>query len=245
MTLSERTVFITGATSGIGLAIAEACLERGARVVLTGRRMDQVADLCARHGECAHGMALDVNDADAVASVPTSLPETFQDVDTLILSAGHDTGGRKRFDECDADEMASIIETNVNGLLRVTRAFIGAMRKRDGAHVIMIGSNAGLRVAPNFSTYTASKHAVHALSDSLRLDYAGEPIRITEICPGLVKTDFARTRLHGNTEGGEAYYEDAPQYLVPGDVAGAVIYALEAPAHVNISQIVIEPALTA
>jgi 3-hydroxy acid dehydrogenase/malonic semialdehyde reductase len=186
------------------------------------------------------GLKLDVTDKDSVASLGSRLPAGWGQVEILINNAGHDFGGRRPFHEGSAEQWADIIETNVVGLVRVTHALISGMRERNRGHIVNIGSIAGTRPYATGTLYSASKHAVHGFSESLRLDYADTGIRVTEIMPGMVKTDFAFNRS-GDTAQAEQFYRDFGTCLDPDDVARSVIFALQQPAHVVISQLVVVP----
>ena len=234
------TALVTGAGSGIGEAIATVLASNDCRVICAGRRMDKLSDLSSRLGSSAHPLALDVTDASSVESLSSRLPEDWRSIDILVNNAGHDTGGRRRFDEGSAAEWASIIETNVIGLIRTTHAVIPGMIARDHGHIVNIGSIAGLSPYATGSIYSGSKHAVHGFSESLRLDFAGTGIRVTEILPGLVRTDFAFTRWHDRTRA-DSFYDDFGDCLSPQDVARSVLFALEQPPHVVISQLVVVP----
>ena len=234
------TALVTGDGSGIGEAIATVLASNDCRVICAGRRMDKLSDLSSHLGSSAHPLALDVTDASSVESLSSRLPEDWRSIDILVNNAGHDTGGRRRFDEGSAAEWASIIETNVIGLIRTTHAVIPGMIARDHGHIVNIGSIAGLSPYATGSIYSGSKHAVHGFSESLRLDFAGTGIRVTEILPGLVRTDFAFTRWHDRTRA-DSFYDDFGDCLSPQDVARSVLFALEQPPHVVISQLVVVP----
>jgi len=234
------TALVTGASSGIGESSAAALVEAGCRVVCAGRRLDVLEALVARLGERARALELDVTDAGSAASVLDRLPESWREIDILVNAAGHDVGGRRPFDEGSAEEWASIIDTNVTGLIRVTRALIPGMRERDRGHVVNIGSIAGLRPYATGTIYASSKHAVHGFSEALRLDFAGTGVRVTEILPGMVRTGFALNRW-GDAERAERFYDEFGESLTADDVARTVLFALEQPPHVVISQLVVVP----
>ncbi len=234
------TAFVTGASSGIGEAIASTLANNDYRVICAGRRMDKLAELSSRLGSSTHPLELDVTDASSVESLSSRLPEDWQSIDILINNAGHDEGGRRRFDEGSAAEWANIIETNVIGLIRTTHAVIPAMIARDHGHIVNIGSIAGLSPYATGTIYSGSKHAVHGFSESLRLDFAGSGIRVTEILPGLVRTDFALTRWRDQARA-DSFYDDFGTCLSPQDIARTVLFALQQPAHVVISQLVVVP----
>jgi NADP-dependent 3-hydroxy acid dehydrogenase YdfG len=233
---------VTGASAGIGTAIAEALIAKGCRVVCAARRLDRLRALAERLGPSCHPFELDVSDPGSTDGLCERLPEELQAVDVLVNNAGHDIGGRERFDLGDVEHWAGTIATNVTGLMRVTAAVIPGMVARHRGHVINIGSVSGLSVYPGGTAYNASKFAVHGFSGALRADYAGSGIRVTEIMPGTVRTDFAAARLHGDDAGGDAFYEQFDDVLAPEDIARCVVFALKQPPHVAISQLVVVPA---
>jgi len=229
---------VTGAGSGIGEATARRLAEAGAAVICAGRRLDRVEAVAGAIG--GHAVVLDVSDPASVESLGERLPERLRAIDVLVNNAGHDAGGRRRFDEGEADEWARIVETNVTGLIRVTRAIIPGMVERDRGHVVNIGSVSGFVPYKTGTIYAASKHAVHGFSESLRMDFAGTGVRVTEILPGLVRTGFALART-GDAAAAKRFYDDYGTCLEPDDVARAVVYALQQPPHVVVSQLVVMP----
>lgn len=234
------TALVTGAGSGIGASVARLLAGSGARVVVAGRRIEKLESVADGLGDAALPFELDVTDPESVDSMPDRLPENWREIDILVNNAGHDTGGRRRFDEGSAEQWASIIETNVIGLVRATRAVIDGMIARDRGHVVNVGSIAGLSPYATGTIYAGSKHAVHGFSESLRLDYAGTGIRVTEILPGLVRTEFAFNRWRDRSRA-DAFYDDFGTCLAPDDVARTVLFALSQPPHVVISQLVVVP----
>lgn len=230
---------VTGASSGIGEALAGMLLERGVRVICAARDPARLDAAVARLGEGAHALQLDLTDAASVDGLLGRLPEDLRAIDILVNNAGHDVGGRKLFHEGDVEDWAAIIQTNVVGLIRATHAILPGMLERGRGHVVNLGSVAGLRVSRNGSIYHASKHAVRALTEALRLDYADTDLRVTEILPGLTRTGFAKARFHGDEAKGESYYEGFPAAMAPEDVARAAIFALEQPPEVTIAQMVV------
>jgi len=231
---------VTGASGGIGESVACMLVDNGYRVICASRRGDTLASLARRLGDGACALELDVTDGASVESLSSRLPQDWRDIDILVNNAGHDQGGRRRFDEGDADQWASIIETNVIGLMRVTHAVLPGMIARDHGHIVNLGSIAGLSPYATGSVYSGSKHAVHGFSESLRLDYAGTGIRVTEILPGLVRTDFALNRWRDQARA-ESFYDDFGECLVPDDIARTVLFAIQQPANVVISQLVVVP----
>ena len=229
---------VTGAGSGIGEASAHRLAEAGLEVICAGRRLERVESVATAIG--GHALELDVADPESVESIEKRLPARLREVDVLINSAGHDVGGRRRFDAGSADQWANIIETNVTGLIRVTRQLIPGMLARDRGHVVNIGSIAGLVAYKSGTIYAASKHAVRGFSEALRLDFAGTGVRVSEILPGMVRTEFALNRWKDEATAG-AFYDDFGACLEPDDIARALVYCLRQPPHVVISQLVVMP----
>lgn len=231
---------ITGASSGIGAATAVRLAEKGARVICVGRDRKRLDGVVGQLGGRGHALELDITDP-AAASLLERLPEELRAIDVLINNAGHDTGGRQRFDQGDVEDWASIIETNVIGMIRVSHAIARGMIERGRGHIVNVGSVAGQRVYRHGSVYNASKYAVRALSEGLRMDYADTDLRVTEILPGLTRTGFAATRFGGDQSRGSAYYDDFPAAMTPDNVARTILFALEQPSHVTIAQLVVVP----
>ncbi len=238
---SESVALVTGASAGIGEQIARLLVEAGCRVICAARRQARLTQLVQQLGDRAFALELNVASATSVDSMYERLPDAWHDIDILINNAGHDVGGRRLFHEGDSEQWVAIMNTNVNGMLRVTRKVIDGMLVRDFGHVVNIGSIAGISSYATGTVYSGSKHAVHGFSQSLRLDYAGTGIRVSEIMPGMVRTEFAATRLGGDSDGGEAFYDDFGVCLRPEDVARSVLFVLQQPPHVVISQLVVMP----
>lgn len=232
---------ITGASSGIGASTAARLADKGAMVICVGRNRQRLADVALRLGDRGHALELEITDPNATAGLLERLPEELRAIDVLINNAGHDIGGRQRFDLGDVNDWASIVETNVIGMIRVSHAIAKGMVARGRGHIVNVGSVAGQRVYRHGSIYNASKYAVRALTEGLRLDYADTDIRVTEILPGLTRTGFATARFHGDQTQGRGYYDQAPAAMAPDDVARAILFALEQPAHVTIAQLVVVP----
>jgi len=233
-------VLVSGASSGIGAAICRLLVARQFRVVAAARNQDRLVQLAAQLGDALYPLVLDVTDSAAVSQVAQSLPEEFREIAALVNNAGHDVGGRRMFEEGSAEQWCNIIETNVQGTIRLTHALIDGMLARGSGHIVNMGSIAGLKPYATGTAYVSSKFAVHGFSESLRLDYAGRGIRITEIMPGLVRSGFAGQRL-GDARRAEAFYDSFEQCLQPEDVAQTVLYALQQPKHVEIAQLVVLP----
>lgn len=237
----DTVCLITGASSGIGLAIAERLLERGCRVIAIARNRARLAEAFKAYGDRVLALPLDVTDRDAVAGMVEGLPDDWRQIGVAIANAGSDVGGRKSFAEGAMADWAGTIEINVIGLMAVCHAVLPGMLDRGRGHLVTLGSVAGLWTYANVAAYTASKHAVRAFTEALRRELARSPIRITELLPGLVETGFAEARLHGDLDQAKAFYDAAPGALTPENIAAAALFALEQPATVNISQIVITP----
>ena len=231
---------VSGASSGIGEAICRRLVANRYRVVALARNEARLARLANELGEDCYPLALDVTDAEAVSGLCDSLPVEFREIDVLVNNAGHDTGGRRLFEEGSAEQWCDIIETNVQGTIRLTHALVDGMLARRRGHIVNMGSIAGLRPYATGSAYVASKYALHGLSETLRLDFAGRGLRVTEIMPGLVRTGFAERRL-GDAQQAREFYDSFEQSLDADDVARTVLFALQQPPHVEIAQLVVLP----
>jgi 3-hydroxy acid dehydrogenase/malonic semialdehyde reductase len=236
-----RTALITGAAGGMGAAISSALIEQGYQVVLVDRDQAAVTALAQSLGDKATGWVLDITNGAMVDQLPQCLPEGFRDIDVLVNNAGHDIGGRKRFDVGSSDDWADIIQTNLIGLMRVTRSVLPGMVTRNRGDIVNMGSISALRMVPDMAPYSASKAGVHMLSDIIRGELAQTPIRVTEILPGLTRTGIVRTRYRGDVAQEKAYFDQFEMALDPKDVARTVIFALSQPPEVQIARIVVLP----
>jgi NADP-dependent 3-hydroxy acid dehydrogenase YdfG len=239
MTLENKIVFITGASSGIGEACARAFASRGARLILAARRTERLNALAADLGVDVWTIALDVQDADAVAWAVDALPDDWAEIDVLVNNAGLGRGLDK-LHEGAIDDWEQMIDTNVKGLLYVTRAVVPGMVARGRGHVVNIGSVAGHEVYPGGNVYCATKHAVDALTKGLRMDLVDTPLRVSTVDPGLVETEFSVVRFHGDAERARKVYENI-DVLSSDDVADAILYCVTRPPHVQINEIVLTP----
>jgi NADP-dependent 3-hydroxy acid dehydrogenase YdfG len=237
---AHRTALVTGASSGIGRAIALGLLGEGWQVVLAGRNEAALQEV-AGSASLALPFPLDVKDTAAVDTLIDRLPAKFAALDLLVNSAGHDVGGRTRFDQGPADDWMNVIETNVAGLIRVTRAVVPGMIARKRGDVVNIGSVSALRIVSDMAAYSASKAAVHAFSDGLRADLAATPIRVIEIMPGLTRTAIVERRFRGDRARAEAYFAGFGMALQPEDIAASVLFAVKQPSHVTVAQVVVIP----
>ena len=243
LSLKDKIVFVTGASSGIGEAAARAFAPLGARLLLCARRHERIEKLAQslemEHRTPVHTLKLDVRERSAVDDAIAGLPAEWRAVEVLVNNAGLSRGLDKLPGGLVSD-WEEMIDTNVKGLLYVTRAVLPGMIERGRGHIINIGSVAGLEVYPAGNVYCASKFAVRALSKGLRLDLNGTPIRVSEVAPGMVETEFSLVRFHGDAERAAKVYQGlAP--LGPDDIADAVVWCATRPAHVNVSDIVIWP----
>ena len=237
------TVLITGASSGIGAACARAFAAAGARLILAARRTERLealsAELSGAHGTEALLLALDVRDPGVVTRVLEDLPAEWSAVDVLINNAGLSRGLNK-LHEGELRDWEEMIDTNVKGLLYVTRAVVPGMVARGAGHIVNIGSIAGHEVYPRGAVYCATKFAVDAITKGLRLDLFGSPIRVSTVDPGLVDTEFSLVRSRGDEAQARKIYEGF-QPLTPEDIADTVLYVATRPAHVNIDEVIIKP----
>ena len=238
-----RTALITGVSSGIGAAIARRLLAEGMNVVGTARRQDRVAAILAEAdptGEKSLAVACDVRDEAAVKAAFAATREQFGGVDVLVNNAG--LGHASLLGEGSVDEWREMLDVNVLGLCICTREALADMRARGGrGQIIHIGSMAGQRVPPGAGLYAATKHAVRALTESLRMELraAGDPIRVGEVCPGFVETGFAEHYHKSAAKARETYSQF--KVLEADDVAEAVVYMLACPYHVQVHDILLRP----
>jgi 3-hydroxy acid dehydrogenase/malonic semialdehyde reductase len=237
----KGTALITGAASGIGRAIAAQLASEGHRLVLTDLELDGVTELARSLGDKAIALQLDVTDHARVDRLPELVPEGFGPIDILVNNAGHDIGGRTRFDLGPAHDWSSIIDTNLNGLMRVTRAMLPGMVQRNSGDIVNISSISAIRMVPEMAAYTASKAGVRAFTDILRADLAETGIRVTEILPGLTRTNIILKRHRGDLAAEKEYFERFKIALDPEDVARSVAFALGQPPHMQIAQLYILP----
>lgn len=241
MTVRQRTAFVTGAASGIGRAIATSLQAEGARIVLADRQAEALQALVSQMGGEVFPLPLDITDASAVDACLEQVPAEFRDIDILVNNAGHDIGGRIRFDHGSADDWSAIIETNLIGLMRVTRAVLPGMVARGRGDIVNMSSISALRIVPEQAPYSASKAGVHMLSDIIRGELAETPLRVIEIMPGLTRTNIVTTRHRGDEEAARQYFERFGMALDPEDVARCVMFALSQPPHVQIAQMFVLP----
>jgi NADP-dependent 3-hydroxy acid dehydrogenase YdfG len=226
--LEGKTAIVTGASSGIGAAVARALATGGARVAGGARRVDRL--------ETEVKLELDVTDAESCARFVERAVGELGGLDILVNNAGLSLG-REPFDRSNEEDEETVLETNVHGLLRMTRLCLPHIR--DGGHLVNVGSVAGRQAYENAATYVASKFAVRGFTYALREDLLGRPIRLTTVDPGLVESNFSRVRFRGDEEKAAAVYANV-EPLRPEDVAECVVFALTRPPHVNVDELVVK-----
>lgn len=242
-----KTALITGATSGIGAACAHMFAREGYRLILLARRAEKL-EAAARHLEDKYAVEVqplvaDVRDKAVLENVLEALPEAWKQVDVLVNNAGL-SQGLDPLDKGNTDDWDTMIDTNVKGLLYVTRIVSGWMISQQKGHIINIGSIAGKEVYPNGNVYCATKHAVDALNKGMRMDLLPYGIRVTAINPGMVETEFSLVRFKGDEDRAAQVYEGF-EPLLAQDIAEAIWFAVSRPAHVNVNDMLIMPAAQA
>lgn len=230
---TRGTAVITGASSGIGAATAVRLANEGFDVVLGARRMDKLREVAEASG--GRALPLDVTDGGSVAAFAQEITE----LDVLVNNAGL-ASGLQPVGELEEDRVRLMMETNVLGLLRTTQALLPKLEAGEGGHIVNVGSIAGFETYPGGAGYTASKHAVRAISQTMRIDLLGRPIRITEVSPGMVETEFSMVRFDGDLDKAAKVYEGVKP-LTGDDVADCIAWAVTRPRHVDVDEIVVRP----
>ena len=236
----KKIVFITGATSGIGLGCARKFAANGDKLILTGRnatRLSEISSELKAHGAEVVPLKFDVRDREAAQKAIESLPAEWSQIDVLVNNAGLALGLEPEY-EGDFSDWDGMIDTNIKGLLTMTRLIVPGMIERNSGHIINIGSVAGDAAYAGGNVYCATKAAVKALSDGLRIDVANTAVRVTNLKPGLVETNFSNVRFHGDTERAAKLYQGIKP-LTGDDIADVAVYAANAPAHVQIAEVLI------
>ncbi|HEY0978106.1 MAG TPA: SDR family oxidoreductase [Flavobacteriales bacterium] len=237
----QKLILITGATSGFGEASARLFAAEGWRVIISGRRRDRLdalkRELEGLHGPVVHALRMDVRDRAEVERAIAGLPADWSSVDVLLNNAGL-ASGLDPIQEGDIDDWEKMIDTNVKGLLYVTRAVVPGMTARNSGHIINIGSTAGKEVYPKGNVYCATKFAVDALTKAMRIDLVAHGIKVTQIAPGAAETEFSEVRFGGDAVRAKQVYQGF-QPLRPEDVANIILYAAALPAHVCINDLVV------
>lgn len=240
-TRDVKTAFITGASSGIGMATARVFARNGIQLVLCGRRKDRLDTLAGELGAkvSVHSLVFDVRDKDAVHDAVASLPASHSFIDILVNNAGN-AHGLETIDKGNISDWDAMLDINVKGLLYVSKAIIPGMVSRGAGHIINIGSTAGKEVYPKGNVYCASKHAVDAINQGMRIDLNAHGIRVGAVNPGLVETEFSNVRFKGNDALAEAVYKGF-EPLRPEDIADIILFVVSRPYHVNIADLVVMP----
>jgi len=243
LSLKGKIVFVTGASSGIGESTAQAFAAQGAKILMCARRVERLEKLAQtlefEYGVAVHYFRLDVRDQPAVEKAVAGLAPEWRGIEILVNNAGL-SRGLDKLPQGLLDDWEEMIDTNVKGLLYVSRAVIPGMIERGRGHIVNIGSIAGHEVYPGGNVYCATKFAVRALSKGLRFDLSGTPIRVSEVAPGMAETEFSLVRFHGDAErAGKVYQGLMP--LAADDVADAVVWCATRPLHVNVSEVVVMP----
>lgn len=243
MSLQDKIVLITGASGGIGAATAMAFAKEGCRLVLAARRPGKLAEVGLKAREygakAVYSIDLDVRNHFAVQTAIDELPPEWAEIDILVNNAGLSRGLEKLY-VGKIQDWEEMIDTNVKGLLYVTRAVVPGMVVRGRGHVINLGSTAGELTYPNGAVYCATKAAERAINDGLRQDLLGTPIRVTTVDPGMVETDFSLVRFRGDAERAAKVYKGVKP-LTAEDVAEVIVWAAGRPAHVNIARVLMTP----
>jgi 3-hydroxy acid dehydrogenase/malonic semialdehyde reductase len=243
MSLKGKIVFVTGASAGIGAATALAFADQGAKLLLAARRAGRLAEVASKAKErgapSVHSIDLDVRDRRAVQNAIDGLPPEWSNIEVLVNNAGLSRGLDKIY-MGKIEDWEEMIDTNVKGLLYVTRAVVPGMVVRGHGHVINLGSTAGELSYPGGGVYCGTKAAERAINDGLRQDVLGTPIRVTSVDPGMVQTDFSLVRFHGDTERASKVYKGVKP-LTPEDVAEVIVWTAMRPAHVNIARVLMTP----
>lgn len=237
--MNNRLAFITGATSGIGLATARLLAKNNFDLIICGRRKDRLEQLSKELKVKTFALSFDVRNRQDVDQAIASLPEEFQAIDVLVNNAGN-AHGLSPIQDGSIEDWDAMIDINVKGLLYVSKAIIPGMIKRGRGHIVNIGSIAGKEVYPNGNVYCASKHAVDAINNGMRMDLNGTGIKVTAINPGLVETEFSMVRFKGDEERSKSVYKGFDA-LQGEDIADTILYVITRPAHVNISDMVVFP----
>lgn len=243
MALTGTIVLITGASSGIGKACATKFASSGTRVILTARRKERIeklaGELKSQYGAQCLAVELDVRDRQAVEKTISGLPKEWRSIGILVNNAGL-SRGLDKIHEGIIDDWEEMVDTNVKGLLYVSRAVIPGMVERGAGTIVNIGSIAGHEVYPRGNVYCATKHAVDALTKGMRLDLVDTPVRVCTVDPGLVETEFSLVRFRGDEAKAKAVYQNY-QPLLPDDIADAVHFCATRPAHVQVAEMMVLP----
>jgi 3-hydroxy acid dehydrogenase / malonic semialdehyde reductase len=238
-----KTIFITGASSGIGRALALKCAKEGDRVLMCARREDQLKELACeikeKYKTDAYAFTLDVSDKKKVDEAMSHLPAEWQEIDVLVNNAGLSLG-LNPIHECSTEDWDKMIDINIKGLLYMSKAVIEKMLKRNKGQIINIGSISSYEVYKGGMVYCATKFAVRAINEGIKYDCHGTPIRVSMVAPGMIETEFSMVRFKGDKEKAEDVYKGMTPLSVD-DVVEAVCFCISRPEHVNIRELLIMP----
>ncbi|MBC1238702.1 short-chain dehydrogenase [Nostoc linckia z18] len=241
--LKNQIILITGASSGIGTACAKIFAGAGAKLILAARRLERLQELADSLRQDfnteVHLLKLDVRDRSAVESAISTLPSPWSDIDILINNAGL-SRGLDKLHEGSFTDWEEMIDTNIKGLLYLSRYVVPGMVSRGRGHVVNLGSIAGHQTYPGGNVYCATKAAVRAISEGLKQDLLGTPVRVTSVDPGMVETEFSQVRFHGNTQRANQVYQGLTP-LTGDDVADVIFFCVTRSPHVNINEVVLMP----
>ncbi len=241
--LKHKITLITGASAGIGRACAHTFAREGSPLILAARRGDKLQDLAeeiqTKYGTKVHLLTLDVREREAVNTAIADLPPDWQNIDILVNNAGL-SRGMDKVQDGDAKDWEEMIDTNIKGLLWVSRAVLPGMITRKQGHIINLGSIAGRQVYPGGNVYCATKYAVRALNQGLRIDLLGTGVRCSSVDPGMVETEFSEVRFHGDAQRAAAVYKNFPP-LQADDIAETILFCATRPPHVNIQDVLVMP----
>ncbi len=240
--MQNQIVLLTGASSGIGAACAKVFAGAGAKLILAARRLERLQELAETLHPTSreiHLLQMDVRDRTAVESAISTLPPAWSNIDILINNAGLSRGLDKLY-EGDIQDWEEMIDTNIKGLLYLTRYVVPGMVSRGRGHVVNLGSIAGHQTYPGGNVYCGTKAAVKSISEGLKQDLLGTPIRVTSVDPGMVETEFSEVRFHGDSERAKKVYQGVTP-LTPDDVADVIFFCVTRPPHVNINEVVLMP----
>lgn len=235
----EKTALITGATSGIGLAIAKRFAEEGLRLILCGRRMERLLKLQSELNSKTkvHISCFDIRNKEEVFDSIANVPDEFTNIEILINNAGN-AHGLDPIENGNIEDWDAMIDINIKGLLYISKAVLKSMVKQRSGHIINIGSTAGKEVYPNGNVYCASKHAVDALNQGMRIDLNQYGIRVGAVNPGMVETEFSQVRFKGDIERANAVYKGF-NVLQADDIADIIYFVISRPSHVNIADLTV------
>jgi len=234
---------VTGATSGIGWATAEALAKEGFNLIICGRRAERLKELSEKLNVATLELVFDIRDKPKVVELLNGIPNEWKSIDVLVNNAGN-AHGLGKIQDGNVDDWDAMIDINVKGLLYVTKAIVPGMVNRETGHIVNIGSIAGKEAYPGGNVYCGSKHAVDAINSGMRMDLNGTGVKVSQVCPGLVETEFSLVRFKGDGEKAKTVYEGFDA-LRPEDVADLIRFIVTRPAHVNIADTIIFPAAQA